>query len=437
MNNLRRLPLAVFLGAALILTAIVSTIFTGTNPSQFASGTLEASYAESTGLHCSGLTSSAVTFFNTTSESHKISVTWITNSGSSGSATSKLAAHANWRISEFGKGSVFAAEALINGGGVVASVDGSNGLQSTCTSVGTTSWYGAGFDTTVGSTGELSIYNPTATAAVFNVSAFTANGFNAPASFQGLSVGAHQLQVLDLGSQIVNTSNIGVHVKVLRGSLAIVGIQESGNAVSYYSGQNQATQQNWFPLVTTENKAAAQLRFANPSANSIDVTVKISLPPYSVEPQTVVVAPFSVDAITITPNTAIPAAGFAFVSSSSSAPLLTTLALGTPKGIMLNAPATPMSSLLLANFNALSVSKVVITNVSKQTVIVNSSLLTDSTSASRGSKFSLKAGETVQVNLLNEQAGQIFSTEKNVLLVTAAFTTAPAGIALLSNLNSR
>jgi len=104
---------------------------------------------------------------------------------------------------------------------------------------------------------------------------------------------------------------------------------------------------------------------------------------------------------------------------------------------MLNAPATPMSSLLLANFNALSVSKVVITNVSKQTVIVNSSLLTDSTSASRGSKFSLKAGETVQVNLLNEQAGQIFSTEKNVLLVTAAFTTAPAGIALLSNLNSR
>jgi len=437
MNNLRRLPLAVVLGAALVLTAIVSTFFTGSNPSQFAAGTQEASYAESTGLHCSGLTSSAVTFFNTTSDSHKISVTWITSSGSSGSATSKLAAHSIWRVSEFGKGSVFAAEAQINGGGVVASVDGANGLQSSCSSVGTTSWYGAGFDTKVGSTGELSIYNPTATAAVFNVSTFTVKGFIAPASFQGLSVGAHKLLVLDLGSQLVNTSNIGVHVKVLRGSLEILGIQKSGNSVSYYPGQNQASQQNWFPLVTTENKAAAQLRFANPTANPISVTVKISLPPYSVEPQSVIVAPFNVDAITITPNTAIPASGFAFVSSSSSAPLLTTLALGTSKGIMLNAPANPLSSLLLANFNASPVSKVVITNVSKQSVTVNSSLLTGSKSASRGSKFSLKAGETVQVNLLNEQAGQIFSTEKNVLLVTAAFTTAPAGIALLSNLNSR
>jgi len=437
MNNLRRLPLALVLGAALVLTAIVSTFFTGSNPSQFAAGTQEASYAESTGLHCSGLTSSAVTFFNTTSDSHKISVTWITSSGSTGSATSKLAAHAVWRVSEFGKGSVFAAEAQINGGGVVASVDGANGLQSSCSSVGTTSWYGAGFDTKVGSTGELSIYNPTATAAVFNVSTFTAKGFIAPASFQGLSVGAHKLLVLDLGSQLVNTSNIGVHVKVLRGSLEILGIQKSGNSVSYYPGQNQASQQNWFPLVTTENKAAAQLRFANPTANPISVTVKISLPPYSVEPQSVIVAPFNVDAITITPNTAIPASGFAFVSSSSSAPLLTTLALGTSKGIMLNAPATPLSSLLLANFNASPVSKVVITNVSKQSVTVNSSLLTGSKSASRGSKFLLKAGETVQVNLLNEQAGQIFSTEKNVLLVTAAFTTAPAGIALLSNLNSR
>jgi len=437
MNNLRRLPLAVVLGAARGLTAIVRTFFTGSTPSQFAAGTQEASYAESTGLHCSGLTSSAVTFFNTTSDSHKISVTWITSSGSSGSATSKLAAHAIWRVSEFGKGSVFAAEAQINGGGVVASVDGANGLQSSCSSVGTTSWYGAGFDPKVGSPGELSIYNPTATAAVFNVSTFTVKGFIAPASFQGLSVGAHKLLVLDLGSQLVNTSNIGVHVKVLRGSLEILGIQKSGNSVSYYPGQNQASQQNWFPLVTTENKAAAQLRFANPTANPISVTVKISLPPYSVAPQSVIVAPFNVDAITITPNTAIPASGFAFVSSSSSAPLLTTLALGTSKGIMLNAPANPLSSLLLANFNASPVSKVVITNVSKQSVTVNSSLLTGSKSASRGSKFSLKAGETVQVNLLNEQAGQIFSTEKNVLLVTAAFTTAPAGIALLSNLNSR
>ena len=102
MNNLRRLPLAVVLAIALVLTAALSTIFTGSNPSQFSSGILEASYAESTALHCSGLTSSVVTFFNTTSDPHKISITWITNSGSSGSTTTKLSGHGSWSISEFG-----------------------------------------------------------------------------------------------------------------------------------------------------------------------------------------------------------------------------------------------------------------------------------------------------------------------------------------------
>ena len=437
MNNLRRLPLAVVLAIALVLTAALSTIFTGSNPSQFSSGILEASYAESTALHCSGLTSSVVTFFNTTSDPHKISITWITNSGSSGSTTTKLSGHGSWSISEFGKGSVFAVEAQISGGGVVASIDGAGGLQSTCHSVGTTSWYGAGFDTKVGSTGVLSIYNPTATAAVFNVSAFTSKGFSAPAPFQGLSVNAHKLLVVDLGSQIVNTSNIGVRVKVLRGSLEIVGIQKSGSAVSYYPGQFQPNEQNWFPLVTTENKAAAQLRFANPSANPIAVTVKISLPPYSVQPQTVTVLPFSVEGITITPNTAIPANGFAFVSSTSTAPLLTTLVLGTSKGITLNAPGVPSTSLLLANFNASSLDRVVITNTSKQNVIVNASSLPGAQSSSRTSTIALKAGETVQVKLQGEKTGEIFSTSKNVLLVTAAFATTPSGTALLSNLNSR
>ena len=77
MNNLRRLPLDAVLATALVLTAALSTIFTGSNPSQFSTGILEASYAESTALHCSGLTSSVVTFFNTTSDPHKISITWI------------------------------------------------------------------------------------------------------------------------------------------------------------------------------------------------------------------------------------------------------------------------------------------------------------------------------------------------------------------------
>ena len=110
--------------------------------------------------------------------------------------------------------------------------------QVPCTSTGVTNWYGAGFDTLVGSSGELSIYNPTATPAVFNVVGYTAAGYTAPAPFQGLSVGAHSQMELNLGSQIVNTANVGVHVSVLRGSVTIVGVQQSGAVVSLISGHH-------------------------------------------------------------------------------------------------------------------------------------------------------------------------------------------------------
>ncbi len=441
MNNLRRLPLAAVLAATLILMAVLSTLIGGTNPSQISSGLLVASDAESTALYCSGLTSSSVTFFNTTSTSHNVSVSWTTDTGSSGSSTTNLASHDTWNIAQFGKGSVFAVAAQIHGGGVVGSVAGANGLQGTCNSAGVTSWFGAGFDTTVGSTGDLSIYNPTATAAVFNVSTFTNSGFSAPAAFQGLSVNAHQLVVLNLGTQLVNLTNIGVHVKVLRGSLEIVGIQHSGNSVSYYPGENQLSQQNWFPLVTTSNGAKAQLRYANPSSNTISVTVNVSLPPFSVQPQTLTVLPYSSGEITITPNTAIPANGYAFVSSSSSAPLLTALVLGTTKGLTLFAPQVPSSSILLADFSGSTLDTAEVTNTSKHDVTVNVTSLPSSAQGAYGSspafKIHLKAGASTKVNLTNIASGELMSTTKNVLLVTVALQTVPAGINLLSALNAR
>ena len=49
-----------------------------------------------------------------------------------------------------------------------------------------TRWFAAGFDTTVGSSGEMSVYNPTGTPAVMDVPVYTAGGFSAPEAFQGL-----------------------------------------------------------------------------------------------------------------------------------------------------------------------------------------------------------------------------------------------------------
>ena len=437
MNNLRRLPLTAVMVTALVITAALSTFLGTSNPSKLSSGLLVASNSESAALYCSGLTSSSVTFLNTTSTSHKISLSWTTDTGQSGSESTKISGNSTWNLSSVGKGKVFAVAAQVNGGGVVAAVVVSNGLQSACSSIGAQSWFGAGFDTTVGSTGDLSIYNPTATAAVFNVSTYSDKGFNAPAAFQGLSVNAHQLFVLNLGTQLVNTSNIGVRVKVLRGSLDIIGIQQSGNTVSYYSGQSQLSKQSLFPLVTTENGAKAQLRYANPGSKTISVTVKVSLPPYNVPAQSLTVLPYSSGEITITPNTAIPANGYAFVSSSSSDPILTTLVLGTSKGTSLSALGNPSSSLLFANFNGTAIETARVTNTSKQSVTVSISSLPSQGVKSSTSKFHIKAGETVQVKLQHIATGEFITAPKSVLLATVALQTTPAGVNLLSALNSR
>ena len=116
-----------------------------------------------------------------------------------------------------------------------------------CASAGTTRWYATGFDTTVGSSGEVSVYNPTGTAAVMNVSVFTASGFSAPEAFQGLSVPAHAEIDINLAREVVNTTNIGVSVKVLRGALEIVGVQDSFGALSFEQGLYATARTAWYP----------------------------------------------------------------------------------------------------------------------------------------------------------------------------------------------
>jgi len=129
---------------------------------------------------------------------------------------------------------------------------------------GITNWFAAGFDTTVGSSAILSVYNPTETPAVFNVSTFSSSGYVAPQRFQGYAVAAHSQAEIDLGTEIVDLSDVGVHVRVLRGTLDIVGLQKSGPTVSYNTGVEQALTTAIFPLVTTANNATAQIRFSNP-----------------------------------------------------------------------------------------------------------------------------------------------------------------------------
>jgi len=68
---------------------------------------------------------------------------------------------------------------------------------------------------------------PTETPAVFNVSTFSSSA-TSPRRGSRVTRSPPLQAEIDLGTEIVDLSDVGVHVRVLRGTLDIVGLQKSG-----------------------------------------------------------------------------------------------------------------------------------------------------------------------------------------------------------------
>jgi hypothetical protein len=339
--------------------------------------------------------------------------------------------------------------AQISGGGVVGvEVTKNNTGEAPCVSTGVVSWYGTGFNTTVGSSAELSVYNPTATPAVFNLEAYTPEGLATPAKFQGFTVGAHGQVELNLGSQIVNTINVGVHVHVLRGSLDIVGVQQSGSTVSLNPGTSVATTSALFPLVTTVQGATAQIRVANPGPNPAQVSLGVKLTTFHIANQVVSVPGYTTSLVTITPNPAIPAAGYATVSLHASGPVVASLATGSGTDIALSTPGTPESEYLVGDFTGLGFDAATLTNTSSRSLTV--SFVTFAANQGAGTSASVTYGSTrlaadTTSNVRTDFTGLtslrhtlfVVSALRPALLVTLTSPTRPKGTTLLTALDGR
>jgi len=70
------------------------------------------------------------------------------------------------------------------------------------------------------------------------------------------------------------------------------------------------------------NNATAQIRFSNPGPTPANVTLKVTLAKYHVPNQTLTVPPYGSAVASITPNPAIPVAGYASVAMTSSQPVI-------------------------------------------------------------------------------------------------------------------
>jgi len=425
----RRLPLSAVLGAVVVTTGVLGTVFTPHEP-QLSTGVLSlAANVESSAFYCTGLTdtqqgaSGDVTIVNTARVARTVSYSISDELGSTPPTTIRVPAHQSVSIApatvlKSSRGYGFSAE--VSGGGVFGEerISGSSS-QERCSASGVTSWYDAGLDTTVGSQGYISVLNPTATPAVFNVTTYSPLGYSAPQPFQGVAVPAHSQVQVDLGAQIVNTPNVGVHVKVLRGALVISGVEVSGSTASFSTGDEQLTTSALFPLVTTTANASATIDVLNPTDVPVQVTMNVSLKQFQIAPQVVTVEPYSSAHVVITPNPAIPAAGQASVAVTSTSPVVASLYEGSTSGLSLSSAEQPTSEVAVLGQTG---TDIFVTNTSTKTVRVTVTAL----GASRSEAIEVSGGTATDVS---RQVPWVTSDEATLL-------TAPAATLQVTQLNT-
>jgi hypothetical protein len=453
----RRRPFPSLLVVVVLIAAsgVALTVTHPTNPSATPSGLSVTINTESTALYCTGLsngpgTPGRVSFYNTANGPRNLSVSVVSSRGTAWTGAVELGAHQSQSVEPSvldasTKNATYGVAVQVSGGGVVGEeIEGTNRAEAPCIDQGATRWYATGFDTLVGSSADLSVYNPTATAAVLNASIYSASGVSTPASFQGISVPAHTQSDIDLGTEVVNSQNIGVSVDVVRGSLAIVGVQDSGGSISLDSGVRHPSVEEWFPDVTTVQDAAAELRVANPSENIANVAVTVSLGQFKIPVQRVTLAPFSTGTLAVTPNPAIPAAGYASLTVRSNVPVVATLATGTGSTVLLSAPTAPAGAIFVRDFTGLGFDAATLTNTSTHAVRLTASTFDSSKakSTSVAGNIRLKAGATENLATLfsafgDSNDGYLIRSSRPSIVASLTLPSRPRGIEVVAPLDGR
>jgi hypothetical protein len=216
-------------------------------------------------------------------------------------------------------GTAVALDVLADGAGLAGTtvMDHPAGLQP-CTTTGITQWFASGIDTTVGHNTFLHLFNPSATPAVINVAVFKSNGFSTPTAYRGVTIQGHQLRSFDLNAVIPNNGSFGLRARALRGVIVPTISEATAQFATAITGSTGTARSFSYPAVTTENGAGATLTFVNPTGAAVKVTANISLASYTLPRQKATIAPYSFGTLTITPNSAIPVAGLARVTVTTS-----------------------------------------------------------------------------------------------------------------------
>ncbi len=196
-------------------------------------------------------------------------------------------------------GGSIASSLAFTGGGVAVDqeVSGAGGWSLTpCASTVASQWYFPSGSTAGGNSLTLSLFNPTSTAALADVTFLTSNGLLTPQPFQGIVVGPGQLVDEDVGSYAQSLPELATVVSVISGALVADEFQQwvgpsAGLSVDLGAIQTSAV---WhFAATTTAAGSTVGFEVGDPSSSPVTVTFSAMLPSATVVPRTLTVAGFS------------------------------------------------------------------------------------------------------------------------------------------------
>ncbi len=238
------------------------------------------------------------------------------------------------------------------GGGVSADqvVAGPSGWSTApCASQVGARWTFAGGSTTAGNTLTLSLLNPSAAAAVVNVSFLTAEGLVTPQAYQGLAVGAGELVVENVGDYVQNTAGFATVVASESGSVVADELQKTTGSVAGLSLNLGAPLSTSWGFAQTNAPAGSTVQFAvgNPGTGPVSVTFSASLPAATVTPRTIVVPPQSSAAFDASHAAGWPLRTPYRVSVAATGPVVVGRSVAAPGGTQPSwgsLPATPTAA---------------------------------------------------------------------------------------------
>ncbi len=292
----------------------------GASPSP--SALVGAPDAESTAWYCTGQSTAGgvvpgfLVLTNTTANSVTADITAVSDSGATGQTAAAVPAHGVVAQSLPALSGSWESETVItSGGGVAVTQTMSNSLgwsQAPCQSTTSDQWYFAGGSTFAANQLYISLFNPTSTPVVVDLSFVTPAGMVHPINYQGIVLPAGQVAVENVASEVQQISTLSTVVRTRTGRVVAAAVQEIVDAGGTTGGISlvpgaMTPEPHWaIPQAQEVPNASSEVDVFNPGTTTESVTVRFRLPSGPLAPLTDKILPGTTWPLMTSAQTRIP-----------------------------------------------------------------------------------------------------------------------------------